>query len=181
MDCSMPGFSVYHQLPEFAPTHVHWVSDAIQRSHPLMSSSPAAFNLSRKQGLFQWFISGGQSIGASALASIQLQSFQWIFRLISFRIDWFDLFAVQIMVWSPTPQFKSINSSVLSFLYGPTLMSIHDYGKNPSFDYMDLCWQHNFSAFNILSRLVIAFLPRSKCLLISWLQSPSAVILEPKK
>ena len=130
--------------------------------------------------IFQW-VSSFHQVANILYLQLQHQSFQWIFRLISFRIDWFDLFAVQIMVWSPTPQFKSINSSVLSFLYGPTLMSIHDYGKNPSFDYMDLCWQHNFSAFNILSRLVIAFLPRSKCLLISWLQSPSAVILEPKK
>ena len=73
---------------------------------------------------------------------------------------------------SLTPQFKSINSSVLKFLYSPTLTSIHDYWKNHSFDYM---------FFNMLSRWVIAFLPRRKLLLISWLQSPSAVILEPKK
>ena len=78
---------------------------------------------------------------------------------------------------------------MLSFLYSLNLTSIHDYWKNHSFDYMDLCWQSNVSAFffflsplfNMLSRLVIAFPPKSKCLLISWLQSPSAVILEPKK
>ena len=91
-------------------------------------------------------------------------------RLISFRIDWFDLLAV-----------KSINFLVLSFLYGPTLTSIHEYWKNHSFDQIDLGWQSNISGFNMLSRLVITFLPRSKCLLISWLQSPSAVFLEPKK
>ena len=77
---------------------------------------------------------------------------------------------------SPTPQFKSITSLVLSFLYNPTLTSIHDYWKNHSFDYMDLCWQSNVSGFNMLSRLVIDFLPRSKCFLIFWLQSPSEVI-----
>ena len=102
--------------------------------------------------------------------------------LISIRMDWLDLLAVQgTQESSPTPQFKSINSSVLSFLYGPTLTSIHDYWKNHSLDWTDLCWQNNVSAFNMLSRLVITFLPRSKCLLILWLQSPSAVILEPRK
>ena len=70
---------------------------------------------------------------------------------------------------------------MLSLLYGPTLTSIHDYWKKHSFDYMDLCQQSNVSAFYMPSKLVIAFLPRSKRLLISWLQSPFAVILEPKK
>ena len=68
--------------------------------------------------------------------------------LISFRIDWFDLLAVQgTEEPSPAPQFKSINSSVLNLLYGPTLTSIHDYWKNHSFDYMNLCWQTDVSAF----------------------------------
>ena len=69
MDCSTPGLPVYHQLPEFAPTHVHWVGDAIQPSHPLLSSPLLpAFNLSHNQGLFQRVDSSscGQSIGASA-------------------------------------------------------------------------------------------------------------------
>ena len=72
-----------------------------------------------------------------------------------------------------------MSSSALSFLCGPTLTSIHDYWKNHRFDYMGLCRQSNVSA--LLSRLVIAFFPRSPHLLISWLQSPSAMILEPKK
>ena len=68
--------------------------------------------------------------------------------LISFRMDWFDLLAAQgTLKSSPTPQFKSINSLVLSILYGPTLTSIHDYWKNCSFDYRDPCWQSNISAF----------------------------------
>ena len=70
---------------------------------------------------------------------------------------------------------------MLSFLYGPTLTSIHDYWKNHSFDQVDLYWQVTSLLFNMLSRLVIGFLPRSKRLLISWLQSSSAVILEPPK
>ena len=88
---------------------------------------------------------------------------------------------------SPTPQFKSINSSALSLLYGQTLTFIHDYWKNRSFDYDYDYGLWTFVSkvmsllFNMLSRLVITFLPRSKPLLISWQQSPSAVILEPKK
>ena len=82
---------------------------------------------------------------------------------------------------SPTPQFKTISSLVFSLLHGPTLTSIHDHWENHAFDYTDLCWQSNVSVFNMMSRLVIAFLPRSKRLLISWLQSLSALILEPKK
>ena len=70
---------------------------------------------------------------------------------------------------------------MLSLFFGPALTSMHDYWKNDSFDYTDLCRQSNVSSFNILSGLVIVFLPRSKRFLISWLQSPSAVILEPKK
>ena len=69
--------------------------------------------------------------------------------LISFRTDWFDLLAVQgtLKESSPTPQFKSISSSTLSLLYGPTLISIHDYWKNHSFDYLELCQQSDISAF----------------------------------
>ena len=70
MDCNMPGFPVHHQLPELAQTLVHRVGDAIQRSHPLSSPSPPVFNLSQHQGLFQFFASGGESIGVSASASV---------------------------------------------------------------------------------------------------------------
>ena len=77
---------------------------------------------------------------------------------------------------SPTPQFKSINSLVLSVLYGPTLTYIHDYWKNHSFDWHTFVGKVMFQLFNALSRLVIAFLPMSKHLLISRLQSLSSVI-----
>ena len=72
MDCSKPGLSVHHQLPEFTQTHVHWVGDAIQPSHLLSSPSPPAPNPSQHQGLFQWvnFSWGGQSTGVSASASV---------------------------------------------------------------------------------------------------------------
>ena len=82
---------------------------------------------------------------------------------------------------SPTPQFKSINSLALSLLHSPTLTSIRDHRKNHSLDWRTLVGKVMSLLLNILSRLVITFLPRSKHLLISWLQSPSAVILEPPK
>jgi len=70
---------------------------------------------------------------------------------------------------------------MLSLLYDSTLTSIHDYWKKDSFDDMDLCRESDVSALNLFSKFVIVFLPRSQCLLILWLQSPSIVILEPKK
>ena len=97
--------------------------------------------------------------------------------LISFRMDQLDLLAVQGTLKSLL-QHHSSNSSVLSFLYRPTLTSIYDYWKNQSFDYTFVSEVVSL-LFNMLPRLVLAFLPRSKHLLISWLQSPSAVILEP--
>ena len=93
MECSIPGFPVLHYLLEFAQTHVHWVSDAIQPSHPLLPSSPA-FNLPQHQGLFQWVRSSYQVAKVSEI-QLQPQSFQWTPELISFRIDWFDVLAVQ--------------------------------------------------------------------------------------
>ena len=97
--------------------------------------------------------------------------------LISFRIDCFDLFAVQgtlkSLLWHHSS--KASILKMLSFLYGPALTAVHDYWKNHSFDYMNLCEQSDALLFDTLSRFVIAFFPRSKCLLISWLQSSSAV------
>ena len=84
MDCSTPGLPVNHQLPEFTQTHVHWVGDAIQPSHPLSSPSPLTFNLSQLQGLFIWVSfsnQGGQSIGVSASASVLPMNIQ----------DWYPL------------------------------------------------------------------------------------------
>ena len=136
MDYTMPVFPVLHHLPEFDQTHVHWVSDAI---HPTISSSVCPFSshcqsfpVSGSFIMSRFFASSDQSIRASASASVLPMNIQ----LISFRIDWFDFLAVQGTLKSfLTPQFKSINSSVLSLLYGPTLMSIRDYWKNHSFDF----------------------------------------------
>ena len=94
MDCSRLGFPVHHQLPELAQTHVLWVSDAIQPSHPLLSPSSPTFNLSQHQGLFQWV--GSLYQFAKVLEfQLQHQSFQWIFRTDFFRMDCLDLLAVQ--------------------------------------------------------------------------------------
>ena len=79
MDCSTPGLPVHHQLPEFTQTHVHWVGDAIQPSHPLLSSSPPAFNLSQHQGLFK-SVSSSHQVAKVLQFQLQHQSFQWIFR-----------------------------------------------------------------------------------------------------
>ena len=102
--------------------------------------------------------------------------------LIAFRMDWLDLLAwLDSQESSPTPQFKSINSSMLSLLHSPTLTSIHDPGKNIALTRQTFVDKVMPLLLNMLSSLVITFLPRSKRLLISWLQSPSAVTLEPKK
>ena len=134
-----PGFPVLNYLLEFAQTHVHWVGDAIQPSHPLSSPSPA-FNFSQHQGHFQW---AGSSHQAAKVFELQHQPFQWIFR-VDFLHDWVvrsPCCPRESQESSPTPQFKSINSSALSLIYHPTLISMHDYWKNHSFNYMNLCWK----------------------------------------
>ena len=79
MDCSTPGFPIHHQLPEFTQTHVHWIGDAIQLSHPLLSPPPPTFDLSQHQGLFQW-VSSLNQVARVLEFQLQHQSFQWIFR-----------------------------------------------------------------------------------------------------
>ena len=136
------------QLLKLAQTHVFWVSDAIQPSHPLPSPSTPAFNLSLHQGLFQW-VSSSYQVAKVLELQFQHQSFQWIFRT-DFLYDglvWTPCSPRDSQESSPTPQFKSIDSSVFSFLYGPVVTSIHDHWKNHSFDPTDLCWQSNISAF----------------------------------
>ena len=121
MDCSTPSLPVHHQLPELAQTHVHRVSDAIQSSQPLSSPSPPALNLSQHQGLFpvsQFFASGGQKYWSFSFSISPSNEYS---GLISFRIAWFALLEVQgTLKSSSAPQFKSINSSALSFFYSPT-------------------------------------------------------------
>ena len=134
MDCCTPGLPVHHQIPEFTQTHVHWVDDAIQPSHPLSSPSPPAFNLSQHQGLLQCVRSSYQ-VAKVLEFQLQHQSFQWTPRLISFRIDWLDLLAVQGTLKSLL-QHHSSKASILqhSVFFIVQLSSTHDYWKNHSLD-----------------------------------------------
>ena len=123
-----------------------------------LSLFPSIFNLSQHQGLFKWVSSLHQ---VAKVLKLQLlhQSFQWIFRT---DFLWDGLVGSPCsprdsQKSSPTPLFKSINSLVLSFLYGPVLTSLHDYWKNHNFDSMDLCWRSDSLLFNTLPRLVMAF------------------------
>ena len=125
LDCSSPDFPVLHHLPEFTQTYVCWVIDAIQSAHALLSPSPSAFNVSQHQGLFQW-VSSSNQVARGLQLQLQHQSSSEYSGLIFFRIDWFDLLAVQGSLKSPALQIKSINSLVLSLLYDPTLASVHD-------------------------------------------------------
>ena len=95
MDCSMPGFPVHHQPPELAQTHVHWVSDAIQPSHPLSSPSPPAFNLSQHQGLFLWVSSLHQVAKVYWSFSFSISPSNEYSGMLPFRVDWLDLLVVQ--------------------------------------------------------------------------------------
>ena len=94
MDCSMPGFPVHHQLPDPTEIHVHCISDAIQTSHPLLSPSFPAFNLSQHQGLFQW-VGSSHQVATYWSFSFSISPSSEYSGLISFRMDWSALFAVQ--------------------------------------------------------------------------------------
>ena len=181
MDCSTPGFPVQHQPPELAQTHVHQVGDASNHlilCCPLLPPSifPSIRVFSNESVLrIRWpkYWSFSFSISSSNEYS----------GLTSFRMDWLDLLAVQgtLQESSPTPQFKSINSSALSFFMVQLSHPYMTTGKTTALIRQTFVGKVMSLLFTMLSRLVIAFLPRSKHLFISWLQSPSAVILEPPK
>ena len=176
----MPGFPVHHQLLEFTQTHVHWVGDAIQPSHPLSSPiSPSIFPsirvFSNESVLhIRWPKYWGFSFSISPSSEYS--------GLISFKMDWFDLLAVQGTLKSLL-QHHSSKASILRCLAffivqlsRPCMTTV----KTIALTRRTFVGKVMSLLFNILSRLVIAFLPRSKRLLISWLQSLSA-ILEPNK
>ena len=178
----MPGLPVHHQLPEFTQTHAHRVGDAIQPSHPLLSSSPPAPNPSQHQGLFN-----------ESTLHIRWPNY-WSFSvsispsnehpgLISFRMDWLGLLAVQGTLKSLL-QHHSSKASIFRCSAFFTVQLSHPYmttGKTIVLTRWTFVGKAVSLLFNMLSRLVITFFSRSKHLLISWLQSPSAVILEPPK
>ena len=148
----------------------------------ISSPSPPAFYLSQHQDLFlsQFFSSSGQNIGASASAPILPMNIQGLFPLGLTGLISLQSKGLSRDFFNTTVQNHQFFGAQPS--YGPTLTSICNYGKTIALTRQtDLCWQSNILLSNILSRFVTAFLPRSKRLLISWLQSPSAVILEPKK
>ena len=147
MNHSTPGLPVHHQLPEFTQTHVHQVGHAIQPSHPLSSPCPPAPNPSHHQGLFQWVSSSHQvakvlEFQSASVLPMNIQDWSplgWI--------GWISLQSKGLSRVFSNVTIKSISSLVLSFLYSPTLTSIHDHWKNHSLDKLDLCWQSNVSAF----------------------------------
>jgi len=184
MNRSTPGLPVHHQLPKFTETHIHQVSDAIQPSHPLSFPSPLAPNPSQHQSLFQWVNSSHE------VAKVKYWSFSFsiipskeIPGLISFRMDWLDLLAVQGTLNSLLQH----HSSKASILWRSAIFTVqlwHPYmttGKTIALTRWTFVGKVMSLLLNMLSRLVITFLPRSKHLLISWLQSPSTGILEPEK
>ena len=182
MNRSIPGLPVHHQLPEFTQTHIHWVGDAIQPSHPLSSPSPPAPNPPSIR-VFS---------NESTVCMKWPKYWSFCFRispsnahpgLISFRMDWLDLLAVQGTLRSLL-QHHSSKASILQCSAFWTVQLSHPYmttGRNIALTRWTLVGKVMSLLLNMLSRLVITFHPRSKRLLISWLQSPSAVILEPKK
>ena len=158
MDCSTPGFPVHHQLPEPTQTHVHHVGDAIQLSHPLSSPSPPTFNLSQHQGLFQG-VSFSHQVAKVLDFQLQHQSFQWIFRtdLLRDGLVGSPCSPKDSQESSPTPQFKSINSSMFNFLYGPALTSYMTTGKTIALTWWTFVDKVMSLLFNMLSRLVMGF------------------------
>ena len=182
MNHSTPGLPVHHQLPESTQTHVHWVSDAVQPSHPLSSPSPPALNLSQPQGLFKW-VNSWHQVAKVLEFQLQISPSNEYSGLISFRMAWLDLLAVQGTLKSLL-QHHSSKASILPCSAFFIVQLSHPYmtnGKTIALTRWTFVDKVMSLLFNMLSRLVITFLLRSKRLLISWLQSPSAVILEPPK
>ena len=135
MDCNTPGLPVHHQLLEFTQTHVHWVSDATQPSHPLLSPFPPTFNLSQHQGLFKW-VRSLREVAKVLEFQLQHQFFQWICRTDFLKVGLVGSPCCprDSQEPSPTSQFKSISSLVFLSLYSPTLTSIHGPWKNHGLD-----------------------------------------------
>ena len=177
MNHSMPGLPVHHQLPEFTQTHVHWVGGAIQPSHPLSSSSAPSIRVFSNESTLRMRWPKYWSFSFSIIPSKEIPG------LISFRMDWLDLLAVQGTLKSLL-QHHSSKASILQCSAFFTVQLSHPYmttGKTVALTRWTFVGKVMCLLFNMLSRLVITFLPRSKRLLISWLQSPSAVILDAVK
>ena len=174
MNHSTPGLPVHHQLPESTQTHVHRVSDAIQPSHSLLSASPPALNLSQHQGLFKW-VSSSHQVPKSWSFSLNISPSNEHPGLMSFRVQWLDLLAVQ-GTFKSLLQHHSSKASILQHSAFFIVQISHPYvttGKTIALIRWTFVGKGMSLLFNMLSRFVTAFLPRSNHLLISWLQSPS--------
>ena len=184
MNRSMPGLPVHHQLPEFTQTHVHRMGDAIQPSHlilcrPLLLLPPIPPSMrvfSNESTLcIKWPKYWSFSFNISPSNEYP--------GLISFRMDWLDLLAVQGTLKSIL-QHHSSKASIFQHSAFFTVQLSHPYmttGKTIALTRWTFVGKALSLLFNMLSGLVLIFLARNKYLLISWLQSPSAVILEPQK
>ena len=182
MDYRTPDFPVLHYLLEFVQIHVHWFGDAIQTSHPLLSPSPPAFNLSQHQGLFQQ-VNCSHQVPKYWSISFSISHASEYLGLIPFRIDWFKLLAVQGILKSLL-QHHSSKAPILWVSAFFMVQISHPYittGKTTALTRQTFLCKVTSLLFNMLSRFVMAFLPRSKHLLISWLRSLSAVIWESPK
>ena len=181
MNRSMPSLPVHHQLPEFTQTQVHLVADAIQPSYPLLAPSHPAPPIAPTIKVFPkesalhirwpkyWNFSFNTSPSSEHLG------------LISFRMDWLDLLEVQGTLKSLLPHHSS-KASILQHSAFFIVQLSHSYmttGKTIALTRQTFVSKVMSLLFNVLPRLVITFLPKSKCILISRLQPPSAVILEP--
>ena len=184
MDCSVPGFPVHNQLLELAQTHAHQVSNAIQPFYPLLSPSPSLFNF------FQHWVFSNESVLRirwpeyfSFSFGIDISPSSEYSGLISFRMDWLDFLATQGTLKSLL-QHHSSKASILWHSAFFIVQLSHPYmttGKTIALPRRTFVGKVMSLLFNMLSRLVIAFLPSCKYLLISRLKSPPAVIWEPKK
>ena len=155
-----PGLPVHHQLPESTQTHVHWINDAIQPSHLLLSPSPLALNLSQHQGLFKW-VSPLHQVGKVLEFSFNISPFSEHPGLTSFRMDWLDLLAVQGTLKSLI-QHHSSKASVLRLSAFFIVQLSHPYmttGKTIALTRQTFVDKVMSLLFNMLSRLVITFLP----------------------
>ena len=176
MNCSTPGLPVHHHLPEFTQTHVHRVGDAIQPSHPLflLPPIPPSIRVFSNESTLRMRWPKYCSFSFSIIPSKEHPG------LISCRMDWLDLLAVQGTLKSLL-QHHSSKASILWDSAFFTVQLLHPYmtiGKTIAVTRRTFVGKVMSLLFNMLCRLVITFLPRSKRLLISWLQSPSTVILD---
>ena len=145
MDCSTPGFPVLHYLPEFAQTHIHWIDDAIQPSHPPSPPSPV-LNLSQHQGVFQWVGSSHQVAKSLELHFSPCNEYSGLFHL--GLIGLIFLLPKEFSgVFSDTIVQKYQFLHTQTSLWSSSHISLHDYSKNHSFDCMDLYQQSDVSAF----------------------------------